>query len=262
MSARWSRPRSAAAALWLLSLFVLLAVPTGFAPGPRLDEAEAAQKASFVPEFAEYYGKPTVETTATYDSAADAWRVVLTEATSGDVVARLVVDDDSGEVSGASVSAEADEIEYPTLSEDDATRLALASPEVREELSKHGSYTTDAEYEDGRWTVHFYIEERGLVGGKPAADGRKEVAEARVDDETWELEYVWTGDQVGWQMARGEVGAYGKHANYAHIWGPLALVFALAFLRTDKLFSLRNLDVVALLGFLVSHGFFREGVVY
>ncbi|HSL01546.1 MAG TPA: glycosyltransferase family 87 protein, partial [Rubrobacteraceae bacterium] len=46
------------------------------------------------------------------------------------------------------------------------------------------------------------------------------------------------------------------------IWGPLALVFALAFLRTDKLFSLRNLDVVALLGFLVSHGFFREGVVY
>jgi hypothetical protein len=33
-------------------------------------------------------------------------------------------------------------------------------------------------------------------------------------------------------------------------------------MRTDKLFSLRNLDVLALLGFLVSHGFFREGVVY
>lgn len=37
----------------------------------------------------------------------------------------------------------------------------------------------------------------------------------------------------------------------------MALLFALAFWRLDKLFSLRNLDVVALLGFLVSHGFFR-----
>src|SRR3712207_9504486 len=33
-------------------------------------------------------------------------------------------------------------------------------------------------------------------------------------------------------------------------------------MRTDQLFSVRNLDVLALLGFLVSHAFFRQGVVY
>jgi hypothetical protein len=63
-------------------------------------------------------------------------------------------------------------------------------------------------------------------------------------------------------MARGEEGAYGKQANYWYIWAPLALAFALAFLRTDKLFSVRNLDVVALLSFLISHTFFREGIVF
>src|SRR3712207_7836123 len=45
--------------------------------------------------------------------------------------------------------------------------------------------------------------------------------------ETWDVEYAWTGDQVGWQMARGEEGAYGKQANYWYVWGPLALAFAL-----------------------------------
>jgi hypothetical protein len=259
LSRRRERLRAAVAALALL---LLLALTTGFTPGPRLDEGEAAEKASFVPELGEYYGKPTVETNATYDPGADAWRVVLSEQTSGEIVARLAVADDSGEVSGVNVSPGADEIEYPALSEEDATRLALADERVRAELSEHGPYSTAAEYTGGDWMVHFYVEEDGAVGGKPTGDGRKEVAEARLDDDTWALEYVWTGDQVGWQMARGELGSYGKQANYLYVWGPLALAFALAFLRTDRLFSLRNLDVVALLGFLVSHGFFREGVVY
>ena len=243
-------------------LLVLFAVATGFTPGPRLDEQEAAEKASFVPALEEYYGKPTVETVATYDQSSDSWRVVLAEQTSGEIVARLSVADDSGEASGVKVSPDADEIEYPALSEEDATRLALADERVQAKLSEYGPYSTAADYETGDWTVHFYVEEAGAVGGKPTGDGRKEVAEVKVDDDTWALEYVWTGDQVGWNLARGEEGAYGKQANYWYVWGPLALAFALAFLRADKLFSLRNLDVVVLLGFLLSHGFFREGVVY
>jgi hypothetical protein len=152
---------------------------------------------------------------------------------------------------------------HPSLSEEEAVKLALASPEVREELSNHAPYTTDAHYSaEGKWTVHFYVREGGSVGGKLTSDGRKEVARVGVDDESWRLVYVWTGDQIIWQQARGERGAYGKHANYWYVWLPLALAFALAFIRPDKLFSLRNLDVVALLGFLLSHHFFREGVVY
>jgi hypothetical protein len=162
-----------------------------------------------------------------------------------------------------SLAPEADARDHhPSLSEEEAVKLALASPEVREELSEHGPYSTDTQYEGGEWTVHFYVWEGGSVGGKPTSDGRKEVARVGIEDESWQLEYVWTGDQIIWQQARGEYGAYGKHANYWYVWLPLALAFALAFVCTDKLFSLRNLDIVALLGFLVSHGFFRAGIVY
>ena len=244
----------------LLAVVPLLLFVVGFAPGLDTDEKEVRERASFVPRLAEYYSKPTVETSASYDPDSDAWRVVLREEVSNDVVARFRVADDTGEVSGVEVSPEVDEIEFPKLSEDDAIKIAAADEEVRDELSEHGPHTTAAEYENGEWTVHFYVDETGVVGGRPT-DGGKEVAVAGVDDESWVLNYVHTGDQVGWLMARGEPGAYGKQANYWWVWGPLALAFALAFLRLDKLFSLRNLDVVALLGFLVSHWFFREGIV-
>jgi hypothetical protein len=226
-----------------------------------LAEREAGEKAGVVPKLEDYYSKPTVETSASYDPDSDAWRVVLREEVSDTFVASLEVADDTGEVSGVEVSPQADEIEYPDLSEDDAIKIAAADEEVREELLAHGPYSTAAEYEDGEWTVHFYVDETGVVGGRPTDEG-KEVAVAGVDDESWVVGYVHTGDQVGWLMARGEPGAYGKQANYWWVWGPLALAFALAFFRADRLLSLRNLDVVALLGFLVSHWFFRQGIVF
>jgi hypothetical protein len=216
-----------------------------------------------VPRIEEYYSKPTVETSAAYDPTSDVWRVVLTEQVSGEEVARLTVADDSGEVRGVEVSDGADTLDYPTLSEDEAIKIATAEERVREELSRYGSYSTDAEYDEGDWTVHFRVEGTGPVGGIPDEEaGTKEVARVEIDDDSWVSEYVYTGDQVGWNMARGVHGSYGKQANYWYVWGPLALVFALAFLRPDRLFSLRNLDIVALLGFLVSHGFFRQGIVY
>ena len=243
-------------------VLLLLLFTAGFAPGPQMGEREAGEKASFVPELEEYYSKPTVEASASYYPATDVWQVVLTEEVSGSAVAYLRVADDSGEVKRVKVLPGSEELTYPSLSEEEAVKLAAADERVREELSRYGPHSTDAEYEGGKWTVHFYVEEDGLVGGKPASDGKKEVAQVKVDDTSWILDYVWVGDQVGWHMARGEYGSYGKQANYWWVWGPLALAFALAFIRTDRLFSLRNLDVVALLGFLVSHGFFRQGVVY
>jgi hypothetical protein len=165
-------------------------------------------------------------------------------------------------VLATSLAPEADARDHPSLTEEEVVKLALADERVQAELSEHGPYSTDTDYQDGEWTVHFFVHESGLVGGRSTGDGRKEVVRVGVDDETWDVKYAWTGDQIFWYMARGEEGAYGKQANFFYVWGPLALVFALAFLRTDRLFSLRNLDVVALLGFLVSHGFFREGVLY
>jgi hypothetical protein len=254
--------RTAATRVLVASLaLVLLLSTTGFAPGPRMSEVEVRETARSVPKLEEYYSNPTVEASVGYEDETDAWRVVLTEEASGDPVAYLTVADDSGEVEGVNVLSNADDLKYPSLTEDEAVKLALADERVRAELSEHGPYSTGTEYDEGTWTVRFYVDEEGAVGGRPTDQG-KEVALVEVDDATWQLDAVWTGDQVGWQMARGETGAYGKQANFFYVWGPLALVFALAFIRTDRLFSLRNLDVVALLGFLVSHGFFREGIVY
>jgi hypothetical protein len=245
----------------MMLVLPLLLCTMGFTRGPQADKQAILEKASFIPKLEEYYSKPTVETTASYEGEGDIWLVVLTEQTSGEVVARFKVADDTRKVSGVKVSQEADEIEYPELSEQKAIKIAAASPEVRDEMLKHGPYSTEAKYDAGQWTVRFYVDETGAVGGRPTDKG-KEVATVGVDDSTWALNYVYTGDQVGWNMARGIPGAYGKQANYWWVWLPLALAFAAAFWRTDRLLSLRNLDVVALLGFLVSHGFFREGIVY
>ncbi len=241
-------------------LLVALLFAMGFVSGSQTDKGEVLKKASFVPKLDRYYSKPTVETAARYEAGRDVWVVVLTEETSGTEVASFLVSDDSGKVSRVEVLPGASGIEYPRLSEGKAVRLAAASSKVRDELSDHGPYTTRAIYEDGEWTVRFYVDEKGAVGGRPTDYG-KEIATVGVDDKSWVLNYVYTGDQVGWNMARGVKGAYGKQANYWWIWLPLSLAFAAAFWRADRLISLRNLDILALLGFLVSHGFYRQGIV-
>jgi len=119
-------------ALLVTLLLPLLLCTMGFAKGSQTDKQEILERASFVPKLEEYYSKPTVETTASYESTRDVWRAVLTEQTSGKVVARFEVADDSGEVSGVKVSPQADEIEYPELSEQRAIKLSAASPEVRD----------------------------------------------------------------------------------------------------------------------------------
>ena len=249
-----------------LLLLPLLSFVLGFGPGADMGSEEARRVAESEPEVRKILSHPTVESSADYDSKSDSWRVFFREDATGTAVARVVVADDAQEASEVDIFFPiSDTLSFPETSESEAIKLALADPEVREELTRHGPYTTDAEYSeaDGEWTVHVEVDEEGSVGGYPVENGEgKEIARVGVDDATWELNYVWTGDQVGWRMARGDYGAYGKQANYTYVWAPLALIFALAFWRTDKLFSLRNLDVLALLGFLVSHGFFRVGETY
>jgi hypothetical protein len=250
--------------LWLvLLLSPLLSFVVGFAPGAQTSAEEARWAASLAPEVEEILSHPTVETQASYRPRSDSWEVTLREDVSGTVLAMLTVEDETQEVSEAEVYPSSETVTYPETSEADAIKLALADEEVRDELTRHGPYTSYAEYEAGEWTVYLEVEEEGAVGGMPVDDGeRKEISRVGVDDDTWQLNYVWTGDQVGWHMARGDYGAYGKQANYWYVWGPMALLFAAAFWRTDRLFSLRNLDIVALLSFLISHGFFRIGDTY
>lgn len=239
--------------LTLVVLFGCLLLVAGFAGRPEMSARQAEQKAYYVPAVHEYVTRPTVQPRAVYDPVDGEWRVDLVEQTSGKTVARLLVSDATGRVIRVEITPAAKRVSYPTLSRGEAIKLAAANPKVRAELSRHPSHTAEASYEDGRWKVSFW----STSGGKS-----REIAEVEIDDRTWALEHVYTGAQVFWQMARGESWAYGGPANYWYVWGPFALLFAVAFLRNDRLFSLRTLDVAALLGFLVSHAYFRQGIVH
>ena len=235
----------------VLLLLPLLLFIFGFTTGNQMSVQEVISKVDNVPKLSDIASKPTVQTSASYVPTTDTWQAVLTESASGIPVARATVADDSGKVGQVKVLPESRNVNYPTLTKAEAQKLAAANPKIRKELSQYGTYITNAEYADGTWTVHFWIKKGG-------AD--QEIARAGINDDTWVFDYVYTGSQVAWQLARGDNGAYGKEANYWYVWGPLALVFALAFFRNDKVLSLRNLDIVAMLGFLLSHYFFRHAI--
>ena len=97
----------------LLALPMLLLPLTGFTPGPQTSEHEARELASFVPKLQEYYSKPTVETSASYDAAADVWRVVLVEEVSGKTVARFAVVDDTARAKNVTVSSKPPNLHTP-----------------------------------------------------------------------------------------------------------------------------------------------------
>jgi hypothetical protein len=231
-------------------VLILLALPAlSFTQGAQLTPQRAEAKVREAPDVSGILSNPTAEADVAYRAQSDSWRVAVRDTASGRELAYLTVADDSGRVTESRVLQSAREAELPTLSEEEAIKLAKAEPKVQAELARHDSHTSSAEYEEGEWTVHFY-------------DGKDEIVEVQIEGESWEIEHAYTGAQVQWQMARGENGAYGKQANYWYVWGPMALLFALAFVHTDRLFSLRNLDVVAMLGFLVSHAYFRDGIVF
>ncbi|MGI8538522.1 MAG: hypothetical protein ACR2N0_01905, partial [Rubrobacteraceae bacterium] len=117
--------------LSLLFLIPLLALAIGVS-GSQLPEEDAIERASSAPEISEYADRPTVIPVATYDAATDSWNVSFTESQSGSAVASAVVEDDSGEVSEATPSPEAESATYPELSEEDAIRVATANEVIRE----------------------------------------------------------------------------------------------------------------------------------
>ena len=96
-----------------------------------------------------------------------------------------------------------------------------------------------------------------------------ELAQVYVDDATGAVTQVWTGFQVAWTMARGYPGAFGRRVNAWYVWLPLCLLFVAPFLpwrrtrvradgRRRRAWSLLHVDLLALLGFSLSLGFFNR----
>ena len=141
------------------------------------------------------------------------------------------------------------------LTEKRAKAIFLEDPKVKDWLARYPKTgrTIDAEFkaDERAWQVNVWW---GTAG---------EIATGRVDDATSNVTEAWTGPQVAWKMARGYEGAFGgSKINSYRVWLTFCAIFLLGLLDWRRPFSLRNLDLIALLSFSVSLYFFNQGNVF
>jgi hypothetical protein len=100
--------------------------------------------------------------------------------------------------------------------------------------------------------VSFYV---------PPIEGTRseEIVRVEIDDRTGRVLEAWTGPQVGWTMARGLPGQFGRSANAPWVWIGLCVAFILPFARRPL--RMIHLDLAVLLAFSVSYAFFNDAQV-
>jgi hypothetical protein len=143
----------------------------------------------------------------------------------------------------------------PTRTEPGAVSLFLADGKVHDWVSRYpkASLVKQGTFDraSGAWTVQVWS---GSAG---------EIAMGKVDDRSGKVTQAWTGPQVAWAMARGIPGAFGgKELNSVPVWLVFCAVFLVGLADFRRLFSLRNLDLLALLSFSVSLWFFDHGLIF
>lgn len=90
-----------------------------------------------------------------------------------------------------------------------------------------------------------------------------QIALVTVEDTTGRVTEAWTGPQVAWKMARGRAGSFGgKTLNTWYVWITLCVVFLAGLADLRRPLTLRNLDLLVLLGFSVSLAFFNRGEIF
>ena len=143
----------------------------------------------------------------------------------------------------------------PTRTASSAVARFLADGKVHDWVSRYpkSSLVTQGTFDKraAAWTVQ--------VWSGPAG----EIATGKVDDSSGKVTEAWTGPQVAWLMARGTPGAFGgKELNSVPVWLAFCAIFLLGLADFRRLFSLRNLDLLALLSFSVSLWFFDHGLIF
>ena len=74
---------------------------------------------------------------------------------------------------------------------------------------------------------------------------------------------AWIGPQVAWKMARGGEGSFGgKTLLKPYVWLAFCVLFLLGLADLRRPMSVRNLDLLVLLGFSVSLAFFDRGEIF
>ena len=142
----------------------------------------------------------------------------------------------------------------PQLTEEQAVEIALGVDEVARWLDRYPTDPdTDATFDEAlrRWTVKVWS---GRAG---------QIAQATVDDRTRAVTDVRVGPQVAWEMARGRPGAFGGRTLTSWpVWLALSLVFFVGLADLRRPLRLRNLDLLALLGFGIPLALFSHGRVF
>jgi hypothetical protein len=142
----------------------------------------------------------------------------------------------------------------PNLTEDVATAALLTYPKVERWLDRYPPKPqTDATFDSEKrtWTVNVWSGEAGEIATGTIADADGHVVEA------------WTGPQVAWKMARGRPGAFGgKLLTSWPVWLGLSAIFLLGLVDPRRPLSMRTLDLLVLLSFGISLGFFNRGDVF
>ena len=142
----------------------------------------------------------------------------------------------------------------PRLDEAEAERVALAEPKVASWLDRYPpDPTTSATFreETRTWLVKAWSGEAG------------QIAQVVVEDTTGRVTEAWTGPQVAWKMARGSDGSFGgKTLLNPFVWIAFCAVFLVGLGDLRRPLSVRNLDLLALLGFSLSLAFFGRGEIF
>jgi hypothetical protein len=141
------------------------------------------------------------------------------------------------------------------LTEKQATRIGLAIPEIAHWLERYPTKgrVTEATFKDDdhSWTVKVWWGDAG------------QIAQAKIFDENGAIADVFTGPQVAWGMARGGPGAFGgEKINSPLVWGSFCALFFFGLANLRRPLSVRNLDLLVLLGFSVSLWYFNDGDIF
>ncbi|MGN6664473.1 MAG: hypothetical protein ACTHK6_09775 [Solirubrobacterales bacterium] len=127
----------------------------------------------------------------------------------------------------------------------EAIAAADRDSKVREERREHPGLAPSALIDEGHWEVAYFA-------------AGNELAVVLVDRHSGEVLESWTGYQVNWKMARGYSGAFGHKLNAPYVFLPLCAIFLIGLVDWRRLWRVANLDLLALLGFGVSHYFFNR----
>lgn len=143
----------------------------------------------------------------------------------------------------------------PHLTERSALNIFLAEHKVADWLERypHKGRSTNASYDEktAAWNVQVWWDKAG------------EIASGRVDDANGFVLEAWTGPQVAWKMARGYSGAFGGTVlNDTWVWLGFCAAFLIGLGNLRRPFTLRNLDLIALLFFSVSLWYFNKGDIF